>query len=1046
MALQYFNNFIIRTPFYPVKSKLNLTNEQLFISSFDLQEALEKSNKENSVKKVKINKAIESYNIRSKSRCTPFGLLAGVGLGRVSDFSKIQLLEDNINRYTRFDSSFLLLLIEKLNSIKYLTPLLHYYPNDTIYKIDLNYYYTEYYYNDLGRKHRFNKIDFTEYIEIIFANSKKGIQISEIVNLIKDDEITLEEKHEFINELIENKILLSEFSPSVTGVEIEKNIFKILLSIKEKNHDIILNKEIESLVKTLQDIFEIKNKIDTNGISDKNIELYNDILVLIKNINILFDKKHLFQVDYIQNYNTLQINKTLPTKVIEGLNALVKLYDSFENPDLKEFREQFYTKWQDEEVPLSVALDNNYGLSYPPKKSIGDISESPFINTIPVQRFESGKQNVELNEKLLTFWSNKINTAIWNKTIIHLTKKETEFFNDSSIEGLASTVSVLCSVLDNSENPTIVIKSSGGSSAIPLISRFAYYDENINLLCKRIALKEEEINSNCIVAEISHYPEARVGNIIQHPHFYKFNISFLNNHLSDIENGVTTLTIDDIFVKIVNNKIHLKSKKFNKQIIPKLSNAHAYFIKGQPIYHFLCDLQYQGIIGNPSFHIPILENKLQFTPRVVYENNIILSPATWNLTKLDFKNCFTNANSNFEKMNLCKSKWGIPHSFLIVEGENELLIDTNNNDSINLFVEYYCTKSNIKIEEYLFDETNSFIKSEIGNSYNNEILFCFYNEKSKTDTVTIKKSCKNNSKRQFHIGSDWIYYKVYCNSEYANEIIAECYETTLKKYITDNKITSFFFIKYKDPHYHIRYRIKLDNIIYFSEIFTAINTFFSKKTDRNLIWKTQLDTYDREIERYGSRTIDIAEKIFFIDSILVINTILFFEQTTLNTNYFYYYCILAIDSYLSIFTNNDIETKLKFCYSQRESFKNEIKHTTFMKKQLDNKFRIEKKVLFDFMAQFNSDKNSIHLKEFDALRVQYKIFMKNMQIQFLLLIEEEKDNTIIENFLSSYIHMSIIRFCKTNNRIHEFIFYDILEKYYRYSIGLMKFGKKSAHV
>lgn len=1045
MALQYFHSFIIRTPYYSVQSKVNLTKEQLFISSFDLQEAVEKKNHEKTKKKEKINKAIESYNKRSKSRCTPFGLLAGVGVGSISESSDIQLLETNIKRHTRFDSIFLLLFIEKLNSLKYLTPLLHYYPNDTIYKIDLNYYYTEYYYNELERKHRFNKIEFTEYIETIIANSQKGILITEIIDLIKDGEISLEEKNKFVNDLIENKILLSEFFPSVTGLEIEKRIFEILLSIKKRSNDIIINYEIDILIKTIQNIFEIKTQIDKNGVSDKNLNLYEDIILLLKNININYDKKHLFQVDYIQKYNTPQINKAIPNKVIEGLNGLVKLYDAFEIPNLKEFREQFYTRWQDEEILLTVALDNNYGLGYPTKKSIGDISDTPFINTLPLQYIESQKRTVELNEKLFIFWSNKINSAIVDKTIIHLTKKEIEILNDLSTEDLPTTLSVLCSVLDNSENPTILIRTVGGSSAIQLISRFAYYDENINLLCKSIALKEEELNSNSIVAEISHYPEARVGNIIQHPHFYKFNISFLNNHLSDVDDNVTTITIDDIFVKIVNQKIHLRSKKFNKQIIPKLSNAHAYFLKGLPIYHFLCDLQYQSVIGNSSFHIPIVENKLKYIPRVVYENNIILSPATWNLTKLDIENCFEYSNSNIEKINLFKHKWGIPSLFLIIDGENELLIDTNDDKSANLFIAHYSSKSNIKIEEYLFDETNSFLKSEIGNSYNNEILFCFYNKKYKNQNLTNQKIVKNNSERKFQIGSEWIYYKIYCNSEYANEIIVECYQKVLKRYIAENKITLFFFIKHKDPHYHIRYRIKLSDISYFNELFSEINSYFLIYTSKNLIWKIQLDTYDREVERYGSGTIDIAEKIFFIDSLLVIKAIFIFKHTTLNTSYFYYYCILTIDSYLTIFTNNDIEMKLKFCYSQRESFKNEFRYTSFIKQQLDNKFRIEKKTLFDFMKQFSSNKNSSHFTEFNDLRKQNNIFLENLQVQFALLIQEEKDTIYIQNYLSSYIHMSIIRFCKTNNRAHEFVFYDVLEKYYRYSLGAMKHSKQQTN-
>jgi thiopeptide-type bacteriocin biosynthesis protein len=1040
MPIKSFPFIVIRTPFNAVSSKTNITNEQLYISSQDLFDAIQTKNSNDIKKKEKIASTLEAYKTRSKSRCTPFGLFAGVGIGPISEITDVELSENNIIRHTRFDSIFILQLIEKLNSISYLEPLLKYYTNETIYQIHENYYYTEYYYKNFVRKHKFNKIEADNYLKLIIENAQNGLLKTEIVSLIKDEDITESEKYEFVSELINNKILLSELSPAVTGIEIEKKIFINLKKISQRATEIPEYPEIVSLISNLENIFLIKDQIDKNGASDQNISLYYKIIDLVKQIDIPYNKKHLFQIDYIQLYRKLTINNRISNSVIEGLSALIRLYDHFEISNLKHFREQFYLKWQDEEIPLIKAIDTNYGIGYPVKQSIGDISESPFIDHLPIENKLENKQTIELNDKLFTFWSNRINTAILNNTIINIKKKDLEDFNSSSPDDLPATFSVLCSILDNSDSPAILIKTAGGSSAIPLISRFANYDENINLLCKTIALKEEELYSDCIIAEISHFPDAKAGNIIQHPHFYKFNISYLNNPLADKEHSVATIGIDDIVVKIVNNRIQLSSKKFNKQIIPKLSNAHAYFINSQPIYHFLCDMQFNGVIGNPSFHIPQIEGKIKYTPRVTYEDKTILSAATWNLSKTDITNCFEPEEDDQEKMKLIKKKWNIPDFFVIVDGENELLINTNKVENINLFFTQISSKSSIKLEEYLFDSNSSFVKSNNDNSFNNEIIFCYYNDSSKTRSIINSITSTNSPPRQYHFGSEWIYYKIYCNSDVANEILISLYLKVINKPLFENKIVSFFFIRFKDPHYHVRIRIKILNLSYFNEVLSAVNELLSIYTNNLLIWKIQTETYEREVDRYGVNTIDIAEKIFYIDSVNFITTILEFNNSNFKSNDFYYYCLLTIDTYLTIFTKNNTELKLKFCYIQRELFKNEFKSTKFIKQQLDKKYRIEKNELFDFMKQFNPIYESCYMQQYDELRKLNRIFSEKLQLEFALLKKVE-NNITIENYLVSYIHMCVIRFCKTKNRIHEYVFYDTLEKYYRYSIGLLKHNK-----
>jgi hypothetical protein len=90
----------------------------------------------------------------------------------------------------------------------------------------------------------------------------------------------------------------------------------------------------------------------------------------------------------------------------------------------------------------------------------------------------------------------------------------------------------------------------------------------------------------------------------------------------------------DLYVSVKSGKIILRSKRLNKIIVPRLSNAHNYSYNALPVYQFLCDLQHQNLRTSFSFQWGAMADKFKFLARITYKNTII-EPATWNLTKTD---------------------------------------------------------------------------------------------------------------------------------------------------------------------------------------------------------------------------------------------------------------------------------------------------------------------------------------------------------------------------------------------------------------------------
>lgn len=706
-----FGTFVFRTPYFPVSAitefkeicNKSVFKEMLQISSPDLCESINKG-------EVKAMLSAYRYYQRACTRPTPFGLFAGCSIGTIGGVSKIRLVEqEEYKRIARLDMNYVCALTKQIEREPTIREQLYYYPNNSIYSIGNHLRYVAYHYRNSRRIHQIKQIENTEYIQNVLTLVAGGALFLDIAEMLVDEEITIEDSIEFIHELIDAQVLVSELEPAITNVKPLSQLIIKLRRLEVRNSQII---------DSLFEIEELINSISLHSIGE-SIDVYRKVITAIERTKIETDIKYLFQTDMFKPVQYATVSNTIIKEIQKAVLFLNKITPPFSQTNLSRFKEKFIKRYKDKEMPLLFVLDNELGIGYADNTS-GDISPLLGGLVLPQIKSRSNISQTSIHSILLQKFQQS------SQKCIELTDediKNVEFeWND-----LPPTISVLCEILqDNEKGRLCFIKSVGGMSAAALLGRFCHLDEQILNHTLAITEKEAQMQPDVIFAEIVHLPESRIGNIMLRPILRSYEIPYLAK-ASVSENFA--INPNDLYVSVKNNRIKLRSKRLNKEIVPRMSNAHNY--SGQspmPVYHFLCDMQHQAERTGLWFQWGDETNQLNYLPRVVYKS-CILAQARWLIHKQEIE-LFTETE-NDDKLLVKIEDWrsfrGIPDRVVLADSDNKLYVNMNDPLSIRAWLAIVKKRQVFSLEEFLFDSRNAIVHGPEG-AFTNEFIFAFYKE------------------------------------------------------------------------------------------------------------------------------------------------------------------------------------------------------------------------------------------------------------------------------------------------------------------------------
>jgi hypothetical protein len=736
-VFQSFNKFILRTPLYPLvflqellkteidESQLKricnypVIKEAIFLASPNLQSKIEKWLKGELTDEKELTnlpQAIYKYLARMSSRCTPFGLFAGNSIGETGNETNLSLSAINdYRRVTMLDMNYLCSLAQDLLNDKEIRKQTRFYPNNSIYQFGDKLRFTEYYYQNTKRVHHITAVDNSEYLQIVFEKAKNGAGLNELALLLVDDEISIEEATEFINELIDSQLLVPEFEPSVTGDGFLESILDFLKDKQFENnpYHFLLEKQEQ-----LADIDAQPPGVDVNN--------YLQFANNLNGLQTKYELKFLFQSDMVKPCNDLLISNDAVEQIKEGIEVLNKFSLRPGETNLTKFRDAFYKKYEDAEIPLLQALDTESGIGYLQDYSAGAGDYSPLVDNIQLPQRSGQTSRLEWNNIYSFLFKKYINTISEGKYEVHLTEKDLKDLNkNDDLDTLPPTISSMVQLVRVDGELKVVITSAGGSSAANLLGRFCHTDEKIHAHVEEIIKREEDYHNDKIVAEIVHLPESRTGNILHRPTLRRYEIPYLAK--SSVTKDYQILP-EDLFISVKQNRIVLRSRRLNKEIVPRLTTAHNYSFNALPVYQFLCDIQTQDNKRGVGFSWGPLSGLYPFLPRVCYKN-LIFSLASWNIQKKDFEHIVKIKEDS--KLLIAIKDWqkkqNMPEWVVLEDGDNELVIKLSHLLSVKTLISMVKNRQSFVLKEFFAKDENMVVKNEEG-TFTNEVIFSFYQE------------------------------------------------------------------------------------------------------------------------------------------------------------------------------------------------------------------------------------------------------------------------------------------------------------------------------
>ncbi|MED1783827.1 lantibiotic dehydratase [Brevibacillus fortis] len=873
--------FMLRVPLYPIEIfyELNKTNdylaaikeyardekvrEAILISSPSLYEALPNLEGEPTSRKTK--QALSSFVrflLRMSTRSTPYGLFAGVAMGSFTDKTNVSLKDSHFHqKRTRPDMEWLLAIIQRveqrLDVVKQLKVQRNHASVQLGGRMELT-FATEY-----GQMKRLDgkqkeriSIRATEVVHAVFDLAKQPIRFEQLIARLmeKYPEAGEQKVTGLLWQLFSQEFLISELRPPLTVATPFDYVMERLALLDG----------VQDIYSELTAIQAKMNQYDRHPIGT-GIQDFQELIAQMKDLEASMMP---VQVDlHIGNHNA-SLHKGIGEEVAKAVECLWRMSLPQRGAShLRSYHRDFLEKYgTSREVPVLELLSDEVGLGAPAGYMFPQSSRREPVSPLKY----SDKREARLMRKVVHAIATKTREIeITNDLLDQLDTElvDTKYAPDS-LEMYVEVIAPSQEAIDQGDYLLEVAPMPGSAKVGQSFGRF------LDILGPEAIEKHEQIHNQVqgqhedVIFVDANYlsPVGRHANIVLHPSLSRYELAIGTNCS---EKAQHILQLEDIVVGATIEHFYLKSRTHGKKLV--ISSDNMLNFKNAPnIYRFLREVSME----NERLWNPFSWGNMDaspYLPRVRY-GKTILSPAIWKLIpdSLGLKGDPKEDKIWNEAFTKWRMEWDLPRYVYMAFGDNRILLDLDNPYHVEELRTELFKSNNIQLREKIGGTEEYWVTGPDGH-FSMECVVPLLRRPPIEKKINIPSYRNENvlSKEQYlkFPGSDWLFLKLYGGHQRQDEFIVDQIHAFADSMVKKGVADEWFFMRYVDPDHHIRLRFHGKPEKLMQEIFAELYPWIQECQREGFIQRMVIDTYDREVERYGGPSIMAdAERVFAKDS------------------------------------------------------------------------------------------------------------------------------------------------------------------------------------
>ncbi|HYO58451.1 lantibiotic dehydratase [Archangium sp.] len=1000
-------------------------HEALFVASPSLHESLALWEREpESERGEKVERSVVRYLLRMAGRPTPFGLFAGCSVGKIGERTRLQLgPRATYQRHTRLDMDYACLLAEALSRTPELRPHISYRPSTSLYRACGRLRYAEGRMIDKVRSYHLVVVEPTEYLEATLARARKGASPEALARALveMDPEISLVEATEYVEELIDSQLLVSEFSPPVTGPEALPELLSQLQRLTGG----------APFVDALLPVQSALEQLDRGGLGTRS-ERYLEVARMLSGLPAPVELPRLFQVDMVKPAPEAVLGREVVRELERGVRLLHRLAPKPPQDALERFREAFLQRYEGREVPLLEALDQEAGIGFG-SSNAASAEAAPLLAGMALGGAADGHAGASFGEREALLLRKLEETLRTGSQVLELDEEALELLESKERQPLPDSFAVMATLAAESEAEIArgrfqLRLHAAAASGANLLGRFCHGDSLLHREVEALLRAEEALRPDAVFAEIVHLPQGRVGNILARPVLREYEITYLGRSGAPPERQ---LEASDLRVSIQGARIVLRSARLGREVIPRMTNAHNFEFQNLGLYRFLCALQYQqrcrGLLWSwgPLAHA-------SFLPRVTH-GRLVLSPATWNLGRDTLERLGKAGGAQrFAVVQALRAERRMPRFVALEDGDNLLPIDLDNVLGVETLVQQLKDRPGAALVEMFPGPDGLCVEGPEGRFVHELVVPFVRSHPEERERLPVGPgrsavtSRPSSPTRSFLPGSEWLYAKLYTGSATADRLLVSTVAPLVRAALGSGAADRWFFIRYGDPDWHLRLRFHgLPERM--RELAGELSGVLAPLHREQLLWKVQLDTYEREEERYGGpEAILQAERLFQADSEAVLELLELFPGDE-GADARWRLMLCGMDLLLSDL-GLGLEDRLQVVTALRESFGREFHVDRATERQMNERFRKERRSTEELLGRGRADTPAL-AKGLEVLQ-RRSDKLAPVAAGLKALAETGKLGVSIAELAGSFLHMHANRMARSAARAQELVLYDLLSRHY----------------